>query len=186
MPSFILVVKHSLALILNNLDDSSRRMREMQLDLLRYDNLRRKHAPMKWLFVVLSFPDLIFNTGELVQLRLEDISRKQKPPHSGLHNQPIIKHLPGLDGLSLQQAKQVHLFDLCSMRVDDPYIPLLKYSQKILILDKLKDHDKVPLVHAFRRVGQSDPLQDVSFIREDEDIFEGGVIFSDRQNLGLV
>lgn len=72
------------------------------------------------------------------------------------------------------------------MRVDDPYIPLLKYSQKILILDKLKDHDKVPLVHAFRRVGQSDPLQDVSFIREDKDVFEGGVIFSNRQNLGLV
>lgn len=72
------------------------------------------------------------------------------------------------------------------MRVDDPYIPLLKYSQKILILDKLKDHDKVPLVHAFRRVRQPDPLQDVSFIREDEDVLEGRVIFSNRQNLGLV
>ena len=72
------------------------------------------------------------------------------------------------------------------MRVDDPNIPLLKYSEKILILDKLKDHDKVPLVHAFGWVRQPDPLQDVSLIREDEDVLERRVVLSNRQDLGFV
>jgi len=63
MAAFLLIVKDPLAFVLDNLNDSSIRVANMQFNFFWYDGSRRKHSPK--VILPVSFFQFCFYTTEL-------------------------------------------------------------------------------------------------------------------------
>jgi hypothetical protein len=67
------------------------------------------------------------------------------------------------------------------VRINQPHISLLEEHQQKLVPEKLQADD-----HIFEGVSKPNPLDNISLIAEDTDVFEGWIVFSEGEDFSFV
>lgn len=110
-----------------------------------------------------------------------NILDKEKSSEGCLHNKSIVEYLANDQHFTFKKTQDLHLPDLGSVRVNQPHISLLEEHQKKLVPEKLQADN-----HIFEGVSKPNPLDDISLIAEDTDVFEGWVVFSEGEDFSFV